>query len=429
MAYINRSIFPISFNKPGTDTIFLAGKVSNLMPPPQTGSVYYQRTKHIRSGVPLSTQNVFSYSPEINTTLPGIETPQQSTPPPNYNLELVFDNIANANTLVGNASNVSNWNTFFDLPNYGNPFTSVTINGNSVLFNGGYNIETKFQLFGDYQHLLEVNDQGALVTLGDETFGGTNGTSGLTSISAPNVITTISEGNAYYGVFGQCYNLTNAYLPNCINLGAVTFYTCSSLTQAGLTLPFDQITSIGDWTFTDVNQLTDINIYTSLTYIGAHAFQNCTGITTVDLPLVTYIGYGSFQSCDQIITVDLPLVTEIGDLAFYDCLLLTSINIPNAIIIGNVSFRNCIVASIFNFPNATTIVDGAFYDCSSATTINLSSCTQLGNNTLDNFVFFGITGNIITLTVPSGLMTCNSGNPDGDIQYLQAHNTVTIVTV
>jgi hypothetical protein len=26
-------------------------------------------------------------------------------------------------------------------------------------------------------------------------------------------------------------------------------------------------------------------------------------------------------------------------------------------------------------------------------------------------------------------MTCNIGNPDGDIQYLQANNTVTIITV
>jgi hypothetical protein len=44
-------------------------------------------------------------------------------------------------------------------------------------------------------------------------------------------------------------------------------------------------------------------------------------------------------------------------------------------------------------------------------------------------VFDGIIGNIITLTVPLALMTCNGGNPDGDIQYLQANNTVTIITV
>jgi hypothetical protein len=53
----------------------------------------------------------------------------------------------------------------------------------------------------------------------------------------------------------------------------------------------------------------------------------------------------------------------------------------------------------------------------------------LGASVLDNNVFATITGNNITLTVPSALMTCNGGNPDGDIQYLQANNTVTIITI
>lgn len=40
-----------------------------------------------------------------------------------------------------------------------------------------------------------------------------------------------------------------------------------------------------------------------------------------------------------------------------------------------------------------------------------------------------ITGKTITLTVPAALMTCNGGNPDGDIAYLQANNTVTVIQV
>ena len=63
------------------------------------------------------------------------------------------------------------------------------------------------------------------------------------------------------------------------------------------------------------------------------------------------------------------------------------------------------------------------------TTINLPSCINLGKTVGYDNVFDSILGNTITLTVPSALTTCNSGNPDGDIQYLQANNTVTIVTV
>jgi len=44
-----------------------------------------------------------------------------------------------------------------------------------------------------------------------------------------------------------------------------------------------------------------------------------------------------------------------------------------------------------------------------------------------DYVFTNIAGQTITLTIPSALMTCNGGNPDGDIQYLQANNTVTII--
>lgn len=423
MAYINRSIFPIGVNKPGTYTIFLAGKESNLMPPPQKGSAYYQRTKHLRSDIPLQTQNVFSYNPEINTTLPGIENPQQSTPPPNYNLELVFDDITNANTLVGGASNVSNWNTFFDLPNYGNPFTSVAIVGNSVLLNGGYNIETKFGLFSDYQHLLEVDDQGALVTLGDQTF---SGITSLTSISASNVTTTICESTM--GVFGDCVNINSVYLPNCINLGAYTFFDCYNLPSSNLTLPFDQITSIGEHTFDSCNLLTEIN-YPILTSIGNSAFQQCTGLTSISLPSVQYIGIGSFQACQNINSVNLPSLTQIDNQAFYDCMSLVSISTPNVTTIGSVAFRNCISASIFNFPNITDIQNGAFISCSSATDFNLSSCIYLGISVQDDEVFGGISGSTISLAVPASLMTCWAGNPDGDIQYLQTYNSVTVTTV
>ena len=61
--------------------------------------------------------------------------------------------------------------------------------------------------------------------------------------------------------------------------------------------------------------------------------------------------------------------------------------------------------------------------------IYIPLCASIGATVGDDSVFnsaFG--GKNITLTVPASRMTCNSGNPDGDIQFLQANNTVTIVT-
>jgi hypothetical protein len=367
MAYINRSIFPIGVNKLGTDTIFLAGKISNLMPLPQTGSVYYQRTKHLKSNISLQTQNVFSYNPEINTKLPE--------PPPlpittNYSLRLLFNNIANADIVIGgDASVVGDWNTFFDLPNYGNPFTSVAIVGNEVQLTGGYNIETKFRLFFDNGYLVEVNDDGALVILGDESFAINFA---LTTFVAQNVTTTISENLGNYGVFGNCYILETVTLPKCVNLGAKTVWECEVLPSSGLTLPFDQITSIASYTFQYCYKLTEVN-YPVATSIGEYAFSN---IPTSDITGIT--------------SINLPLATNIDNHAFS--------------------------AEYYSVNNVLT-------------SINIASCTNLGGNTNNNGVFTGITSNNITLTLPSALMTCNAGNPDGDIQYLQSSNTVTVITV
>jgi hypothetical protein len=80
-------------------------------------------------------------------------------------------------------------------------------------------------------------------------------------------------------------------------------------------------------------------------------------------------------------------------------------------------------------PAILTISGNCFQLCYSLTTFNISSCTNLGETVGNDDVFYGINNNIITLTVPLALMTCNAGNPDGDIQYLQANNTVTIITV
>ena len=76
-----------------------------------------------------------------------------------------------------------------------------------------------------------------------------------------------------------------------------------------------------------------------------------------------------------------------------------------------------------------TLDTQAFFNCPSLTTIEIPACADLGGSCGNNSVFQGTTGNTITLTVLSARMICNGGLPDGDIQYLQANNTVTIVQV
>ena len=81
------------------------------------------------------------------------------------------------------------------------------------------------------------------------------------------------------------------------------------------------------------------------------------------------------------------------------------------------------------FPVLVWMGNSFAYNATAITTVYLPSLLVMGATTGDNYVFRNISGNTITLTIPAALMTCDGGNPDGDIVYLQANNTVTIVTV
>jgi hypothetical protein len=325
-------------------------------------------------------------------------------------LRLTFNSIENANTLVGDASNVVDWNTFFELPTYGSPFTSVAIDGNTVILTGGSNIETKFRLFTNTQSLLEVDDDGALVILGDESFGGTEETSVLERISCPNVIRTKYLSDSNYGVFGGCYNLVYANLPKLKIMEGCEFYACQSLPNNGLILPFSEITSLGKYTFQDCEQLSEIS------------FPN---VISVDDSCFYNMGYSNPLPT----TFNLPNLVTTGPSCFDQCINLTSISLPNLITAGYGCFLGCTYLTTVDLPKVETIGGAGFLNCYSLVSLSIPSCTNLGLTVLNDAVFSGITGNTITLTVPSALMTCNAGDPDGDIQYLQANNTVTVITV
>ena len=279
------------------------------------------------------------------------------TPLPTINaLRLTFDSIANADLLVGDALNVSDWNTFFDLPTYGNPFTSVEVVGNEVrLFGGSEIIMTNGggygnNLFSNNQNLIEINDlSGCVIELGA---GICSYSESLVTINFPNVL-------------------------------------------------------IG----------------------GNECFYYCTSLINVNLPILQTIDYSFFEGCSSLVSISLPQLITTVNSCFQDCTSLTTINIPQLTTAEAYSFIYCTSLTTVDLPLLTTAGVACFFNCISLTTINLPLCTDLGGTVGNNNVFAAITGNTITLTVPSALMTCNSGNPDGDIQYLQANNTVTVVTV
>lgn len=53
------------------------------------------------------------------------------------------------------------------------------------------------------------------------------------------------------------------------------------------------------------------------TAIGQGSFDECSSLTSVNLPLLETIAPLSFRKCESLTTVDLPAVTSIGTQAFY----------------------------------------------------------------------------------------------------------------
>ncbi len=102
-----------------------------------------------------------------------------------------------------------------------------------------------------------------------------------------------------------------------------------------------------------------IKIPNSVTYIGDHAFENCTSLVCVTIPDgVTYIRKETFANCISLANITFPnSVTCIGEKAFVDCDSLTTVIIPNNVTkIGRCAFQDCDSLRTITIPNSITEV-------------------------------------------------------------------------
>lgn len=133
---------------------------------------------------PTGCVNTTRTTTSTSTTLAPTTTTTTTQAP--SSLKLTFDNISNANALVGDASSVTDWNTFFDLPAFGNPFTSVSIVGNEVNLIGGSGITIKSTLFDSNNNLISIIDNSnCIIASGENSF---SRALNLTTVDLPSLL-------------------------------------------------------------------------------------------------------------------------------------------------------------------------------------------------------------------------------------------------
>lgn len=210
---------------------------------------------------------------------------------------------------------------------------------------------------------------------------------------------TVADGNPVYDSRNACNAIietaTNRLLlgtgstviPDGITeIGAQAFYNCYGLTS--INIP-SSVRVIGDEAFSSCYDLQQITVGSGLQEIGARAFNWCNKLSSFEIPKsVHYIGEQAFQSCQAFQSFVWPeALSNISDGVLQNCGNLTSVTIPTTVKrIGKSSFMGCRKLTSISIPSSvTTIDDQAFSGCELMTSFEVpATVTKLGTGVWDN---------------------------------------------
>lgn len=310
----------------------------------------------------------------------------------------------------------------------------------------------------------------SVTAIGDEAFY----SSALKEITIPASVETIDSG-----VFADCSDLAAIHVAagnqNYASVDGVLFtadmtqllqYPASKET-ASYTIP-DTVTSIGDNTFYNCDNLTEVTIPGSVKSVGTSAFQYCGNLAVVTFGEgVEEIGYSAFSDTALTEAVLPDSLITLGEWSFSDCTALKTVSLGSALeTFGSSAFSGCAAlteiavaqdngfftsdggvllnkdkTALIQFPagktsyvipdTVTSVPAYGFSGCSKLEAIVIpgsvkcledsvfSSCTALtdltlgeGLETLGSMAFYGCTA-LESITVPASVTTIGTGTFSG----------------
>ena len=233
-----------------------------------------------------------------------------------------------------------------------------------------------------------INMPDSLEVIADYAF---NNCPKLTSITLPNTLTSI-----YRDAFNGCESLSKVYAPdldfwmnlnfgnkkaNPLSNGADLYLndkilenltipsnlteikSCAFSGWKGYTVDLSNVTTIGDYAFSDCSNLTTVDL-SNVTTIGESAFENCNGFTEIVIPeSVNSLGYTVFNGCSNLKKLQIlaPIPVEqstIYGISNLEDLTLNCEIVEESLMYGNKSLKNLVLLN-----NVVKIEANAFAYC------------------------------------------------------------------